>query len=131
MWSVSVPTYLEFGKRKIRKVPLNLNQYRNASHFLLNDMKIKFAEIVAPRIVHVPSIQKVRLSYWLYVPSQRELDINNVVCIVDKFFQDVLVAEGKIPDDNFKHVLGTASGFGGFDKSNPRVDILIEDMSNT
>lgn len=128
MWVISVPTYLTMGKRKVKNIPLNLNQYRNASHFLLNDMKKLFAEIVAPRIEHLPQMDKVRLSYYLYVPSQRELDVNNVVSIVDKFFQDVLVTENKIPDDNFKHVLGTASVFGGFDKSNPRVEVVVEPL---
>lgn len=128
MWTIELPYKVMLGKREPKPFYLNLNVYRNAHYHSLNNAKIGFAEIVAPRIAHLPAMDRARISYHLYPGSLRECDVANICCIVDKFFSDVLVTEGKLPDDNYKHLLGTANGFGAVDKSNPRVEAYIEPM---
>lgn len=112
--------------RKPKNFHLNLNVYRNAPFHLLSDMKVKFSEIVAPLIAHLPSMNQIRISYYLVTGTRREPDVANVCCIVDKFFCDVLTKEGKIPDDNPAHLQMVAFGYGGYEKGNAYVEAVIE-----
>lgn len=132
MWVVSVPYSVVLGvkqNKKDRVFYLNLNQYRNANHFTLNDAKKEFARIVKPKLINVPSLVQIRMSFILYPKTQQLCDVSNICCIVDKFFSDCLVTENKIPDDNYNHVKMNAYGFGGIDKTNPRVDVIIESVA--
>lgn len=129
IWTINLPTYLTYGIRKPKNFHLNLNVYRNTNHHLLNDMKIQFTEIVAPRIDHLPAMEQIRISYYLVNGTKQEPDVANVCCIVDKFFCDVLTKQGKIPDDNPTHLQMVAFGYGGYDKGNPRVEAVIERLS--
>ena len=126
MWTLNLPTYIPYGVRKVRNFHLNLNVYRNASFHQLNDMKIKFAEQVAPLLTDLPKMEQIRISYWLVTGSKTTPDVANVCCIVDKFFCDVLVKEGVIPDDKPEYLSMVAFGYGGYDKGNPRVEAVIE-----
>lgn len=54
------------------------------------------------------------------------MDVSNVCSVVDKFFCDALVEEGRIPDDNYDHIPEIKYIFGEVDKTNPRVDVEIE-----
>lgn len=127
MWVVSVPISVPISKNT--KFSLNLNQYRNAHHHTLNTAKVNFHEIVKKRLVGIPKLDKIRISYILYVKTRQLCDVANITSIVDKFFSDCLTAEGIIPDDNYNHVIMTASGFGGIDKDDPRVDVVIESVA--
>lgn len=126
MWVVSTPLKVLIN----RKTPftINLNQYRNAHHHLLDDAKKDFAEIVKPRLIDIPKLDQIRMSYILYPRTKILCDVANVCSITDKFFSDCLTAEGKIPDDNYNHVIMVAFGFGEIDKLNPRVDVIIESL---
>lgn len=127
MWVVSAPTKVLTN----RKTPfsLNLNVYRNAHHHLLDDAKKDFADIVKPRLRDIPSLVQIRMSFLLYPKTRQPCDVSNICSIVDKFFSDCLVSEKKIPDDNYNHVVMNAYGFGGIDKDNPRVDVVIESVA--
>ena len=129
MWTVSAPVQVLCTKKT--KFNLNLNQYRNAHHYLLNDAKRDFAEIVKPRLraAGIPPLVQIRMSFILYTRTATLCDVSNVCSIVDKFFSDCLTAEQIIPDDNRNHVLMVAYGFGGIDRVDPRVDVIIEDMA--
>ena len=122
---VILPTYLTVGKRKPKKLPLNLNHYRNAHFIQLNEMKKQFKEQILSQLTFEPLTEPVRIEYVLYVPSKRELDISNVLCIVDKYFCDALVESGLLPDDNFNHLVQIKYSFGGIDKGNPRAEAYI------
>lgn len=126
MWSVRLPTSLSYGVKNPKNFALNLNTYRNAPFHLLSDMKVKFSEHVAPLISHLPDMNQIRISYWLVTGTRKLPDVANVCCIVDKFFCDVLVKEGKIPDDNPNHLQMVAFGFGGYEKGNAHVEAVIE-----
>ncbi len=121
--TVSVPISVPVTKKK--RFYLNLNQYRNAHHFTLSKAKINFAEIVSPRVRHLPPMGKIRMLYTLFTGSNQSVDTANVCCIVDKFFSDVLVSEKKIVDDNRDIVLEICFIYGGVDKLNPRVEVMI------
>lgn len=126
-WVIPVPISVQQTKKKL--FHLNLNVYRNAHHRTLAKAKVDWDALVAPTLAHLPIFDRIRISYILFAGSARECDINNVVSIVDKFFCDSLQKAGKLPDDNYNHVINTISGFGGIDRLNPRVDVVIESLA--
>jgi hypothetical protein len=124
MYEISVPISVPVSKKK--RFYLNLNQYRNAHHFTLSKAKLTFHEIVKPLLGAIPRMERVNLTYYLYVGNHQLCDTSNICSIVDKFFSDVLVSCNKIEDDNFKVVLSAVYRYGGHDKGNPHVRIVIE-----
>lgn len=126
MWEISAPITVQVSKHK--RWSLNINHYRNTHHQTLSKAKIKFAAMVHPLLIHVPYIEKARISYILYPETATLCDVANVCSIVDKFFSDVLVSAGKLPDDNYKILTSVAYGFGEIDRLNPRCDVIIESL---
>lgn len=59
------------------------------------------------------------------------MDTSNICCIVEKFFCDALVQEGKLADDNYLYVKQSTYLFGEIDKTNPRCDIVIRNTHET
>ena len=102
----------------VKGFSLNLNQYRNAHFYKLNNAKIEYKAII-------------KLTYVVYPKTSREFDISNVCSIVDKFFSDALVELGKLPDDNFKYIPEISYKIGEKDKDNPRVEIIIETLESS
>lgn len=104
---------------------LNMNAYRNAPFHELSDMKIKFAEMVQNQIAMCPEFEWVEFKYILFPGTAREMDINNICSIVDKFFCDAFVKAGKLFDDNYKYLRKSSFEFGEIDRNNPRVELHI------
>lgn len=111
---------------KAKNYILNLNVYRNTHYQTLNQMKVKYKQLVRSQIEQLPEFDKVRIAYRLYPATKRLCDIENITSVHAKFFCDALVELGKIPDDNYLHVVETRSLFGHVDKDNPRVTIYIK-----
>lgn len=99
MWQgvYKLPLTIKVGRKKH---PLNLNFYRNAHFYTLNQMKQLFGEQVKYQLENMPKLKSCSLVYSVYPSSTRKFDIANVCSIADKFFSDLLVNEGKINDDN-------------------------------
>ena len=117
---------LRVVRSKTKFFILNLNHYRNAHYHTLNKAKSEYLLAVEEQIKNLPTYEQVRLSYTLYPENRMKCDLDNVLAIHAKFFQDVLVTLGRIPEDNYKHVLSSCQYFGEVDKTNPRVEIKIE-----
>lgn len=129
---LSLPYKLNLGHKRDGKPNvfyLNLNQYRNAHYHILNKAKIVFKEEVSKSILSLPSLNEIELTYTLYPPSHRDMDVANVCSIVDKFFCDALVELGKLSDDCYKFLGKVRYEFGKVDKMNPRVDVHIEELN--
>lgn len=123
-----LPLYLIVGKGKPKKLPLNLNHYRNAHFHVLNSMKVQFKKAISPQLTFPKLVEPVKISYVLYPPTRRELDISNVLCIVDKYLCDALVEAGLMEDDNFNHLPQVEFRFGAVDKDNPRAEAFIHPL---
>lgn len=125
MYFVTLPIYL-ISPSKIKKTwSINLNVYRNTNSMVLGNYKKLFHLEVAPLIKELPLMNKITLDYVLYPKSTREIDIANVLTIVDKFFCDVLVSEGKIPNDSFKYIKKITFSYGEPLPQNPHALCLI------
>lgn len=116
-------------KGEQRWFTLNLNTYRNTQAFVLNKVKQLYTDIMLKEIEPLPVFDKVRLTYTVYTGSSHKSDVMNWTSVVDKFFQDTMVKTGKLTDDNYQYVPEVISRFGGIDKINPRVEILIEPVN--
>lgn len=109
--TVRLPTYMEVSKRLSK--PLNLNLYRNLHHHHLNKQKQNFHDVVKPLLRHIPRAEKIWVHYTIFAPRNGRLDTMNVGSILDKYFMDTMVEAGKIPDDDYSHVVLNSFSFGG------------------
>ena len=129
MFTISLPLSVPVTKKS--KFSLNLNQYRNAHYYTLNTAKTKFQDIAKEAIISLPKMDKISLVYTLFPPTKRDLDVANICSIVDKFFSDAMVANGKLEDDNYHFLPEVSYRFGNIDKLNPRVEVQIRSLEPT
>jgi hypothetical protein len=124
VWIIEVPLAVPISTHK--QFSLNLNQYRNAHHHVLNKAKTVFHDIAKLKLKAVPKkIGQIHLSYTIFPKTRAKLDISNVCSIVDKFFSDALTSCGIIEDDNHQVVLSVCYKYGQVDPHNPRCVIVI------
>lgn len=117
--------YTLISPLRTKEMILNLNQYRNAHFFKLNNSKTSYKALMKPQIEQLPVFNKVSITYTVFFGSKRKTDISNVCSIVDKYFCDALVELGKLPDDNYDYIKEVIYRYGGIDKNNPRVEIIL------
>jgi len=129
-FTTSLPLYVTIGVRKKKNIYFNYNRVMQLHFQQRNQIKKLFMNIVKKNLESCPKFTgKVYITYTVYKPSKRRYDVMNVVSIVDKFFQDTLVEEGKLQDDNYTIVPVITGIHGGISKSNPRVEVTIEEIS--
>ena len=117
-------------KTKADKVfALNINIYRNSHHFILNQAKARYRDIVhvlwRGTFNDITIAPPYRFVYTIFPASGRRFDLGNVLSIVQKFTEDSLVEMGVIPDDNYKIIRAIDYRFGKIDKEFPRVELEI------
>lgn len=116
---------------KEHKFPINLNSYREKGtcYYVVNKAKQVYQAQLTPQLASLPKFTNpIRVTYEVYKKDRRDYDINNVCSIADKFLMDALVEAGKLEDDNYRLYLGMVTRHGGFDKDNPRVEAIIEEV---
>jgi hypothetical protein len=101
---------------------LNINNYRNAHHQVLNKAKIKFKEEIK-KINR--KFKQFKLIYTLYANNNRSCNTNNICSIVDKFFYDALTKAKIIKDDSYKYLIESTFKWGCVDENNPRGEVQI------
>jgi len=106
---------------------LNLNQYRNTHFFVLNKAKKIYAEAIQTQVELLPAFDKVIIHYMLFTKDRRMCDLDNVLSIHAKFFQDCLVQNSKLKDDTYLFVVGSTFEFGIINKTDPHVRITIQE----
>jgi hypothetical protein len=112
--------------KKDRSVYLNLNTYRNLHYVVNNQVKKIFKESLKSDLYGIKMSNQVKITYTYYANSNRKSDLSNMCSIVDKFFCDALTYYGCIPDDNYEHVVEVIYKYGGVDKGQGRVEVLVE-----
>jgi hypothetical protein len=106
---------------------LNLNNYRNANHHILNQSKIMYKDLMRKQILALPEFIAVEAVFINYAATATIPDTNNVCSIHSKYFGDALVELGKLPDDNPTYWKMSKELFGGIDRINPRVTIILRE----
>lgn len=111
---------------------MNLNVYNKTHHHKLHDAKDAYHLFMKSLVQHLPAFTNpIHIHYKLYVASNVKSDVMNWVAVIDKFFQDVLVREKKLTDDNYLYVPKITCEFGGICKANPRLEITITEQGKT
>ena len=104
-YKFALPCYAHVNKRKIKKIPLNLNWYRNAHHMQCNLVKHNYCP--DPLFEgHPGQVDSVTIRYTLFLATNRRTDVMNWVSIADKFFCDWLVDYRVLADDDWRRVTG-------------------------
>lgn len=125
MYRFSSPLQIFVGKRKFI---LNLNNYRNTHYRVLNNAKVTYKMYMKKQIEKLPRLQPpIQITYTVFKGDKRNCDIGNICSIHQKFFEDALVELGKLPDDNHNMIKRSIFEWGGIDKLNPCVMIMIEE----
>ena len=121
---IEIPRKTKANKR----VHLGLNWYRNAQHFESNAVKTIYKDLMAPRCEGTVMKEPIKITYTYFANDARKSDVDNKCSVVNKFFQDTLVLSGCISEDNYTVVPNVEYLFGGVDKGNGRVEILVEEI---
>jgi Holliday junction resolvase RusA-like endonuclease len=92
----------------------------------MNNEKQKWKEfiiwIVNKYNLQNQNIKNAKITYTYYMPTKRRFDLDNMT---PKFINDGLVESGLLTDDSVFCINPIVLN-GGYDKSNPRVEMLIE-----
>lgn len=125
MYRLTSPLQVFVGKKK---VILNLNQYRNLHYKVLNKAKIVYKFYMEHQIKKLPQLTPpLRITYTVFKGDRRNCDVGNICSVHQKFFEDALVECGKLTDDNHIVIPEVVYRWGGIDKLNPCVQIMIEE----
>lgn len=111
------------------KFILNLNNFRNCHYRSLNKAKVIYKQFMMSQIKKLPKLNPpIRITYTVFKGDKRNCDVGNICSIHQKFFEDALVELGRLNDDNHIVIPETIYKWGGIDKINPCVDIMIEEI---
>ena len=122
-----------FGKyprrsvKPIKKpIPPSLNQWMIMKRPQMNGEKQKWKEFIV-WLAHKYNLQDKQIDnaeiiFTYYFPTKHRHDADNYT---PKFAMDGLTESGLLVDDDFEHIR-TLTICGGYDKENPRTEILIK-----
>jgi len=118
------PLRVRINKNKM--FTLGLNQYRNSHFQVLNKAKKAYKLEMSPQLIGLPVLGTIETVYTLYPKTKHLCDLDNILSIHAKFFQDCLTENRKIEDDNYLFIKGLSFRFGGVEPDNPRVEIEVK-----
>ena len=129
--TVTLPIYYvqEFKTKSNKTSLVGMNLYRNAHHFLQNNMKKHFQTLVIeqlPPVVEV--IQQFTVTYKLYYKSP-VCDASNIVALIEKFYLDAIKEHGLIIDDNVNYHISSSWEVIAQDKANPRIEVTLKELT--
>lgn len=129
---ISLPLTVVIPRKRTidKKFRMNLNEYRNTHFHVLDDVKKAYVDLVREVCSEkdfVGMASPFSFSYTVYPQTSRAMDLGNVLSVVQKFAEDALVEIGCIPDDNHNVIDSVTYAYGGVDKENPRVDLVIHE----
>ena len=129
--TVTLPIYYvqEFKTKSNKTSLVGMNLYRNAHHFLQNNMKKHFQTLVIeqlPPVVEV--IQQFTVTYKLYYKSP-VCDASNIVALIEKFYLDAIKEHGLIVDDNVNYHISSSWEVIAQDKANPRIEVTLKELT--
>lgn len=120
--------YLPRKTKKDKRIPINLNWFRNAMHFEVNAAKIQYKEIVRSQLEGLELKTPISATYQVFKPTKRRLDKHNVIAITAKFLLDALTECGVIPDDNDDFIKDEWLKPTIHDKGNERVEVCFKSV---
>jgi Holliday junction resolvase RusA-like endonuclease len=131
-YRIVTPMYIELERKtkKNRRVSINMNAYGNVNHFINNQVKIKFKQVVEEQLKGITIETPVNITYQVFKPSKRRLDKMNVIAVTSKYLLDAITELGCWEDDNDDYVKIEKLLPTEYDKGNGRVEILIKTIDD-
>lgn len=129
--TVILPIYYtqEFKTKPNKTSLVGMNLYRNAHHFLQNNMKKHFQDLVIEQLPPVvEAVQQFTVTYKLYYKSP-VCDASNIVALIEKFYLDAIKEHGLIIDDNVNYHISSSWQVIAQDKTNPRIEVTIKELT--
>ena len=108
---IKIPLTWEYGKKKIHRISLTMNWYRNVHYQTSNKVKKMVADYV--KSFDLGKFSNVKIVYTVYFKDRSRRDLLNFVSVVDKFALDALVDKGVLIDDSYQYVREYGIKFGG------------------
>ena len=109
---------------------LNINMYRNTFHIVLNNAKQAYKREITGQLAGLGRYNKVSIHYTLFKSTNRRCDLDNVISLHKKFFQDALVELGHLTDDDVDHIVSSSESYGGYKKNAGYVEIEITEVND-
>jgi Holliday junction resolvase RusA-like endonuclease len=122
--------YLPRKTTKDKRIPINLNWFRNAQHFESNSAKKQYLELVRTQLEGKQLETPVEVSYQVFKPTKRRLDKMNVASITSKFLLDAMSDLGVWEDDNDDFVKTETILPTVHDKGNERVVVRFKTIGD-
>lgn len=120
--------YLPRKTKADKRIPVNLNWFRNAQHFEINQVKQLYKEFVKSQLEGLQLDTPVNVTYQVFKPTRRRLDKMNVVSISSKFMLDAMSELGVWEDDNDDYVKTETLLPTVHDKDNERVAFTFKSV---
>jgi len=135
MIEISLPIYFtqEFKTKDSKTFLVGMNWYRNAHHYLQNQVKKHYAELVWLEIDKLGKALRIEGQYTLEIElyyKNSSCDGSNIFAMMEKFTLDALQDLNMLEQDNVKYHLGTHTKVIEQDKHNPRVIIKVKKVKN-
>lgn len=123
--SLDLPYFITLGNKRHS---CNLNQYKQIHYRVINALKKEFKEIITDDVLDLPVMERIKIHYIIHYENKRSFDIDNIMSIISKYAQDALVELGRIPDDNYKHIVQITGTVGAIDRANPHIEMRIKEV---
>lgn len=124
---LDIPIKLIVGVRKKKNVFLSMNNAFKWRDVQRNTYKQAYTDLIKSQIEQLPKLKRIiSITYEVHRGDRHSFDVMNTVSIIDKFFEDALVVNSIITDDNFKVVPMVIGKIGEYDRANPRISVTIE-----
>lgn len=113
---------------KDKRIPININWYRNSDYREKNAVKKLYLEHMRKQLEGVVLQTPVEVEYTVYKPTMRILDKMNVVSVTSKFLLDAMTELGVWPDDNDDYVKTETIHPTQLDRKNERVVVTFRSI---
>jgi hypothetical protein len=121
-WALMIPRKTKSPKR----YAMSLSNYRNQHHRSNAGAKVHYSKQMKPQVQKLRKFTgPVGITLTMYPPSKRRYDLDNWGSVTAKFFQDCLVENKKILDDDSTHITKVTFVPGTVDPKDPRIEIAI------
>lgn len=123
---LNLPIYYtqEFKTKPSKTFLVGLNWYRNAHHFIKNEVKRHYHHLVSEQIGSFKVKGEYTLSLYIYYKNTN-CDGSNIASLMEKMVLDALQEYAVVEQDNVKFHQGTTWSIAGQDKLNPRCEIEV------
>ena len=126
---LTIPCYYTqtFKTKKDKTFLVNLNWFRNAFHFIKNEVKQYYNTLIINQLTAMkvtPIKGPYELAFKYYYKSIVS-DLDNVCAMANKHFNDAAQAYGLVENDNVKYCKKSCYYVAEQDKLNPRIEIYI------